>query len=261
LTSTDGQRPASGEGDVAQHLRSGGRALGTWCSLASDSIAELLALAGFDVVLIDLEHGEIGTHQLPGLLRAVTAGGASPLVRVREMTQLGQALDAGAPIVMMPDVSSAEEARAVVAACRYAPQGRRGAAPMVRDASYALRPFADHVARTDPLIGVQVEGPAGVAELDAILAVQGVGMVFIGPFDLAAHLGVPGQVGHPSVVAAVQDIARRAAEKGVITGAWAPDVPIAQGWFEAGVNLVSVDSATTMLARTARDLVAQLEQG
>jgi 4-hydroxy-2-oxoheptanedioate aldolase len=252
------QRAASGEGGLVAHLRSGGRAIGTWCSLDADSIVELLALAGFDVVLIDLEHGEIGTHALPTLLRAVTAGSATPLVRVREPSQLGPALDAGAPIVMAPDVTSAEAARAVVAACRYAPLGRRGAAPMVRDASYALRPFAEHVARTDPLIGVQVEGPEGIAELDAILAVPGVGLVFIGPFDLAVHLGVPGQVDHPAVVAAVRDIVARADARGIVTGAWAPDVPTARLWFEAGVDLVSVDSATTMLARTARGLVAEL---
>lgn len=252
------RRTPSGAGDLVEHLRSGGSAIGTWCSLDSDSIAELLALAGFDVVLIDLEHGEIGTHALPRLLRAVTAGAATPLVRVRELSQLGPALDAGAPIVMLPDVTTADQARAVVAACHYAPRGRRGAAPMVRDASYALRPFAEHVVRTDPLVGVQVEGPDGIEQLDAILAVPGVGMVFIGPFDLAVHLGVPGQVDHPAVVEAVRDIVVRADERGVITGAWAPDPPTARLWFETGVDLVSVDSATTMLARTARTLLAEL---
>jgi 4-hydroxy-2-oxoheptanedioate aldolase len=247
-------REASGAGDLVARLRAGGRAVGTWCSLDSDSIVELLALADFDVVLIDLEHGEIGTHALPRLLRAVSAGSATPLVRVRERSQLGPALDAGAAIVMVPDVTSAEEARAIVEACRYAPGGRRGAAPMVRDAHYALRPFAEHVAGADPIIGVQVEGPEGIAALDAILAVPGVGMVFIGPFDLAVHLGVPGQVDHPSVVDAVRDIVARADARGVITGAWAPDVATAQRWFATGVDLVSVDSATTMLARAASTL-------
>lgn len=248
-------------GDVVARLRAGEVVHGTWCSLDADSIVELLALAGFDVVLIDLEHGEIGPHDLPRLLRAVTSGGATSLVRVRGVSQLGAALDAGASIVMAPDISTPDEARAVIEACRYAPHGRRGAAPMVRDVGYALRPFAEHVATREPLIGIQVEGPEGIAALDDLLAVPGVGLVFIGPFDLAVHLGVPGRIDDPLVIDAVSDIARRAAASGVITGAWAPDARIARRWREAGVGLIGVDSATTMLARSARALVTELSEG
>lgn len=244
------------DAELIARLQAGGTALGTWCSLDADSIVELLALAGFDAVLVDLEHGEIGTPSLPRLLRAVRSGGATPVVRVRKTDELGPALDAGAPIVMVPDVADAAQARAIVRACRYAPRGTRGGAPMVRDAHYSLRPFAEHVSAADPLIGVQVEGPDGIAALDSILDVEGLGMVFVGPFDIALRLGVPGQVGHPDVAAAVEDIARRAAASGIVTGAWAPDVNIAARWCAAGVNLVSVDSATTMLARTAAEVVA-----
>lgn len=247
--------------DIVARLRAGGHVLGTWCSLDADSIAELLALAGFEAVLIDLEHGELAPSALPRMLRAVRAGGSTPVVRVRLRDELGPALDAGAPIVMVPDVVDADEAAEVVRACRYAPHGVRGGAPMVRDAAYALRPFAEHVAASDPLIGVQVEGPAGIAALDDILAVDGLGMVFVGPFDIALRLGVPGEVGHPAVVEAVADIAARAAARGVVTGAWAPDVPIALRWREVGVNLISVDSATTMLARTAAAVVEGFRSG
>jgi len=241
-------------GSAVGRLRAGERVIASWCSLASTSVAELMALAGFDAVILDLEHGEFGTAALPDLLRAVTVGGASALVRVRVPAELGPALDAGADGVLAPDVRSAAAAAAIVAACRYAPEGERGAAPMVRDAAYGLRPFAAHRAARAPLVGVQVAGPPGVAAIDEILAVAGVDLVFFGTFDLAQHLGVPGDVAHPRVVAEVRALTARAAGAGVATGVWAPDAATAATWLEAGVTLVSVGSATSLLAGAAAAL-------
>lgn len=254
-TAEDPKDPAG----VVPRLRDGGQVVATWCSIDSPAVVEVIAAAGFPCVLLDLEHGEFDTPALPGLLRAAAVAGATGIVRVRAREQIGPALDAGAAGVLVPDVRSAAAAAQAVQAGRYPPDGERGSAPMVRDARYGHRPFAGHQAASRPLLGVQIEGPAGVAALDDILAVAGLDLVFVGPYDLAQQLGHPGEVSHPEVQAAITDVAARAADQGIATGVWSPDAQTAQVWVEAGIGLVSVGNATVLLADAARSLVAALD--
>lgn len=252
---------AADRSNTLARVRDGEQVLGTWCSLADGATVEIVARSGFEIAFIDLEHGEIGTHQLPGLLRAAAVGGATGMVRVRFPEQIGPALDAGAAGVMLPDVRSAAAATALVAACRFPPVGGRGAAPMVRGAGYATRPFTDLLAAPPPLVMAQIEGPDGMAALDDVLGVDGLDLVFVGPFDLSQHLGVPGEVTHPSVVAAVSEITQAARERGVATGVWAPDAAAARTWLDAGVGLVTVSNVAAMLAGAAGSLMESLRQG
>jgi 4-hydroxy-2-oxoheptanedioate aldolase len=240
--------------DLVQRLRSGQQLVGTWSSLDSPAAAEVMAAAGFDVVILDLEHGELGVSDLTGHLRAIEVAGAASLVRVAEPGQIGRALEAGADGVLAPDVTSAEVAARVVAAGRYAPHGTRGSAPMARDAGYGLHPFAEHHAQADPLLGVQIEGPEGLAAVDGVVAVDGLGLVFVGPHDLSQRLGVPGQVTHPAVVDAIGEVAERARAHGVATGVWAPDAEVARTWLEAGISLVTVSNVALVLSGAARTL-------
>ena len=244
---------------TVERLRAGEQVVATWCSIDAPAIVELTAAAGFDVVLLDLEHGEFGVGALPGLLRAVEVTGATGFVRVATVDQLGPALDAGTAGVLVPDVRSVEAVGAIVDACRYGPVGERGAAPMVRDARYGHRPFEEHHAAAAPLIGVQIEGPQVLEVLDDLLQVDGLDLVFVGPHDLSQRLGVPGQVTHPDVVAAIGDVTDRARDRGIATGVWSPDAPAARVWLDAGVGLVTVGNVTMLLAAAARELVAELQ--
>ena len=240
--------------DLVQRLAAGGQLVGTWSSLDSPAVAEVMAAAGFDVVILDLEHGELGVPDLTAHLRAIEVAGAASLVRVADPGQVGRALEAGAGGVLAPDVTSAEVATRVVAAGRYAPHGTRGSAPMARDAGYGLHPFAEHHAQADPLLGVQIEGPEGLAAVDEIVAVDGLGLVFVGPHDLSQRLGVPGQVTHPAVVEAIGEVAGRARAHGVATGVWAPDAEVARTWLDAGISLVTVSNVALVLSGAARSL-------
>lgn len=249
--------PKDRSGTVAR-LRDGGQVIATWCSVDAPAVVEVLAGAGVPCVMLDLEHGEFDTPALPALLRAAEVAGATGIVRVRSIDQIGPALDAGAAGVLAPDVRSAEAAAAVVRAGRYPPTGERGAAPMVRAARYGHRPFAAHQGSTPPLVGVQIEGPEGVASLDGILEVAGLDLVFVGPYDLAQQLGHPGEVTHPEVQATITDVAERARRRGIATGVWCPDAAAARIWLDAGIGLVTVGNATVLLADAARSLMAAL---
>lgn len=239
-------------------VRDGVQVVAMWSSIESPAVAELVAAAGFDAVVLDLEHGEFGVSALTGHLRAVEVGGAAGLVRVRHTSELAPALEAGAVGVLAPDIGSAAAAEQVVRACSYAPRGVRGAAPMARDAGYGHRDFPTHHAQAAPLIGVQIEGPEGLAGIDEVLSVDGLDLVFVGPQDLAQRLGVAGQVTHPTVVEAIGTVVERARVQGVATGIWAPDAHVARTWLDAGVTLVTVSNVALLLAGAARQLVASI---
>jgi len=247
---------------LRQRLNDGPIVLGTWVNTPSADIVETLGLLGFDAVFCDLEHGEYGTEALPGLLRAARAAGCFGMARTSHVSahEIGASLDAGADGVMAPGVGSVDAARNVVSAAHYPPRGERGAAPMVRAAGYGAVPFADYRehAEADVVAGVQIEGLDGLAALDAILDVAGLDLVFIGPFDLSQHLGVPGDTGHPAVIEAMTDIVERARRRGVATGTWAPSAAAARPWIEAGVRLVTVSSSTALFTTAAAALIAEL---
>jgi 4-hydroxy-2-oxoheptanedioate aldolase len=247
---------------LRQLLHDGTAVFGTWVNTPAPDLVETLGDVGFDCVVLDLEHGEYGTEGLPGLLRAARAAGCFAAVRTSHVSarEVGAALDAGADAVLAPGVSSAAEAATVVGAAHYPPLGSRGAAPMTRAARYGTQPFAayrdDIEARV--VIGVQIEGPAGLANLDEILATPGLDLAFIGPFDLSQHLGVPGQTDHPQVVAAMTEIAARAAASGIATGTWAPTAAAARPWIDAGVLFVTVSSSTALFTSAATAVLAEL---
>jgi 4-hydroxy-2-oxoheptanedioate aldolase len=248
---------------LRERLHDGPTVFGTWVNTPSPELVETLGDVGFDCVFLDLEHGEYGADALPALLRAVRASRCSGVVRSSHVAphEIAAALDAGADAVLAPGVSSAEEAAAIVSAAHYPPVGTRGAAPMTRAAGYGTTPFPAYRERVeaDVVVGAQIEGPAGIAALDAILAVEHLDLAFIGPFDLSQHLGVPGETGHPAVVDAMRDIVGRADAAGIATGTWAPTAAAARPWIDAGVRLVTVASSTSLFTTSAATLLAELK--
>jgi 4-hydroxy-2-oxoheptanedioate aldolase len=245
---------------LRQRLAGTAPLLGTWVNGRDPAVVETLGAVGFDLVVVDLEHGELGVHHLPDLLRAAAATGTASLVRAShlEASEIGKVLDAGPDGVVVPNVTCAAEAEAAVRAAHYPPRGTRGAAPTGRAPGYGATPFAAYRRRVEDevVVVVQVEGPEGMASVEEILLVDGVDVLFIGPFDLSQHIGVPGETDHPEVVAAMERIAAAAARRGVVTGTWAAGAESARRWAEAGVRLVTVSSATAIFTDAASALLA-----
>jgi 4-hydroxy-2-oxoheptanedioate aldolase len=185
-------------------LRSGKRALGCWTELGAPGVIELLALCGFDYLLLDQEHG---FGEPSSLLHSLQAMAAAPqctsVVRVpsNEPNYLKRVLDAGVEGVMVPNVETADEARAVVAACRYPPRGRRGSAlGSARASDYGVNAVKYKANAADELlIVVQIESPRAIDNIGAIAAVDGIDVVFIGPHDLSGTVGQLGDLKHPEV--------------------------------------------------------------
>jgi 4-hydroxy-2-oxoheptanedioate aldolase len=189
---------------LKRRLREGKRALGCWTVLGSPPVIELLAYCGFDYLLLDQEHG---FGEPSALLCSLQAMAATPnctsIVRVpsNDPNYLKRVLDAGVEGVMVPNVETADDARAVVAACRYPPAGRRGSAlGSARASDYGVNSSKYRQAAADELLIVlQIESPKAVEGIDAIAAVDGVDVLFIGPHDLSGTVGQLGDLKHPEV--------------------------------------------------------------
>ena len=187
--------------------------------IPSPDVAELLASGGFDWVTIDLEHGAIARHQLPDLFRAIELHGAVPLARVAlpDGSLCQQALDSGAVGVVIPRVESASQLTEIVAGCMWPPSGKRGVG--FSRANLFGRMFEDYKTEAQqPLIVAQIESKNAVASIASLLAVRGLDAVMIGPYDLSASLGVPGQVDHPDVRACVSEVLKACRKAGVPSG-------------------------------------------
>jgi len=197
---------------LKQKLMAGHRVLGCWTALGSPVVTELLAMTGFDYLLLDQEHGLGDLDSLVAQMQAMSATACSPIVRVpwNDHAIIKRVLDAGAEGIMIPAIETAEEAKAAVAACHYPPKGIRGAgASMARASNYGMVTDYAKTAGDDLMIILQVESPTAIANLDAILAVEGIDLVFIGPGDLAAAAGHMGNMRHPDVVALIEEGERK----------------------------------------------------
>lgn len=237
-------------------------AIGTWLTFASPAVAELLALQEPDWLLVDTEHGAINEETLEDMVRAIRAASASvtPLVRVaaNDVALIKKALDRGAMGVLVPLVDSPDQARLAVAACRYPPLGVRGVAG-TRASRYGLA-MGDYFAswNDDVVVGVQIETRPALESVEAIAQVPGVDLLFVGPNDLSASLGLFRQFDHPDYVAAVRRILRAARAAGKAAGYMARSADEAAARIEEGFQFVSVATDARLLMGAASQAFQRL---
>ena len=184
--------------NIRARLSKGGNSIGSWMQIPNASIAEIIGQAGYDWVAVDMEHGAIAVHQLPDLFRALELGETLPLARLAQgrPKDCKQALDAGAGGVIVPMVQSAEQLIEVRDACRWPPAGKRGVA-FSRANLFGKHFDVYNEEAQQPLLIAMIEHIHAVDDLDAILAVEGLDAVLIGPYDLSASMGLTAQFDHP----------------------------------------------------------------
>jgi 2-keto-3-deoxy-L-rhamnonate aldolase RhmA len=238
----------------------GTRLTATFLLLPRVEMVELLAAAGFDAVLVDLEHGPIADAELPGIVAAGHGAGVYVLARLGERAPatIGRVLDCGVDGVVLPHVESAADAREAVDAARFPPDGSRSLNPYVRAAGYDAQETFLATANAGVAVLVMVEGKDGLAALDEIAAVAGIDSVFVGPVDLSTSLGFPGQPEHPLVLEKVRDLMDRLAEAGVGTGIYCPTPAAAARWQQAGARLAALSADIAMAGAGFRRTVQEL---
>jgi 2-keto-3-deoxy-L-rhamnonate aldolase RhmA len=235
-------------------LREGRRAVGCIQLTPSPDVTEILGGAGFDVLMLDHEHGASGLQDTVAQLRALKGTPTAAMVRVpsHEASYVHRLLDLGVDGLVFPNVASADDARAVVALTRYPPRGTRGAGGGLRATCYD-RDFAYYErAADDLLVVVQIESMQGVRAIPEITAVAGVDLAVIGPRDLSASLGKLNRFEDPEVLGAFEEAERLLAAGAVPYGSVVYAGMTARLMFERGHRLVLVGTDVALLVRSAR---------
>jgi 2-keto-3-deoxy-L-rhamnonate aldolase RhmA len=243
--------------DLRQRLAAGQTLYGTFLGLGSGMAAEACALAGFDWLLVDLEHGGGDESTLLAQQLAADAHGVPLLVRVESTDRIraGRVLDLGAEGVMFPRLESVADAEQAVRHLRYPRQGDRGVATYNRACGFGTHPEALATAN-ERIVGIiQVENRLAVERVDEIAAVPGVDVLFIGPRDLSYDLGVPGDTTAPVFREAVQQVLAATERAGVAAGILAPDAETARQYADDGFRFIGVSSDATLLATAGRLVV------
>ena len=241
-------------------LREGRQQIGLWNSIPGPVVAEMIAGTDFDWITIDTEHSLTDIPDTLGMLQAMAPYPVSPVVRPQSQDPvlIKRLLDFGAQTLMIPYVQSVAEARALVAAMRYAPRGFRGVAGGTRASGYGQ--VLDYMAKAEDelCLIVQIESVEAVAAIEDIAAVDGVDALFIGPADLAASMGHPGNQAHPDVAAGIEAAIKRIVAAGKPAGILTVDQEFARKCIGWGTRLTAVGVDLWLLSAAARQLAASI---
>jgi 4-hydroxy-2-oxoheptanedioate aldolase len=227
---------------------------GIWCVIPHAQVAGTLATSGFDFVILDCEHGGFDFATLESSIAACETGGAAALVRSpgADAFFVQRALDLGADGVVVPQVANAVDAEHAVRMAHFAPLGTRGYNPFTRGGFYGITPARKYVAGY-PFTGVLVESPAAAAELDAIVALPQLDMVYLGIYDYSVALGVPGRVEDPRIQAFIASAARKVRDAGKAVGTTAMNAEQVDRLTDAGVNVLLWGTDTWLIGNGARE--------
>jgi len=241
--------------------------IGSWLTLPSTAIAEIMCNAGFDWLVVDLEHTTISLEQAGEMIRTIELSGSSSLVRLtsNDENQIKRVMDAGAQGIVVPMVKSVTDAKRAVTATRYPPLGTRGVG-LARAQEYGAK-FEEYLAwQSDinfgPVVVVQIEHVDAVANLKEILNVDGVDAFIIGPYDLSCSMGIPGEFDNPEFIQTINKIIQIGSELNAVSGLHVvePDKQKLNNAIIAGHNFIAYSVDIRMIDVAARDGIAEFKR-
>lgn len=246
-----------------EKLNSKDGVLGLFMKTEDPAFVEIAGYNHFDYVILDMEHGPGNYRQMQNLVRAAQISGTLPIIRVTKAdeTLISRALDIGAAGVQIPQIDSAGQARLSVMAAKYSPEGNRGVCRFVRAAHYSATDKYSYLSdANNSLVILQLEGVEILEDLESILDVPGIDIIFIGPYDLSASLGLPGQVEHPKVLEVMKQIICRAKEKGIAIGTFTDSIEAARFWRTLGVKYLAFSTDVGVFTETCKKAVESFHQ-
>jgi 4-hydroxy-2-oxoheptanedioate aldolase len=244
--------------DLRRRIQAGEALFGTFLGLASPVAAEICARAGFDWVIVDLEHGSGSESDLLTSLLAIETTATAAIVRPQsgERMRIGRALDLGAHGLMIPRIDVPDQAREAISFMRFPPDGVRGLALSTRGAGLGERSHADVRGINEHLVGIiQIESASAVEHAAEIAALDGADVLFVGPTDLSHSLGIPGQFTSPVYQAALERVVSASNAAGKATGILLRDVATLPRHLELGFRFIGLGSDDAFVAEGARAMV------
>ena len=251
---------------LKEALAKGQIVLGTFLlELSNPGIPWILANAGFDFIVIDMEHGLFTIESAATLIALAQAFGISPLVRVAEITRTSvlRVLEAGACGIVAPMIRNSKDVDELYKLAKYPPAGQRGTCLGTAHTDYCVPDPTSYLQEANEavlLVG-QIETKEALANLDAILSPGKLDIAFVGPLDLSVDLGEPGNFSTPEFEAATEAILDRCDEHNTVVGAFASDPESARRWIERGVRMVACSAELLMLSDMSRQIVRAIRKG
>jgi 2-dehydro-3-deoxyglucarate aldolase len=246
---------------LRKRLRNGELVLGTIISLNTPDVAEILSQIGFDWLFIDAEHSTLDPHDLKALFQAIR-NDTPCVVRLPALDEIAvkKTLDAGASGLLVPQVQNAGQVEQLIKWGRYHPEGSRGLG-FGRAQGYGLH-VSEYLesANENILLSVQAERIEAIQNIEAIVKVEGLDAVLVGPYDLSASMGLPGQVDHPDVRAAIQHVAQVCFEAGMPIGIFGMTAEAVRPYITQGFKFIVCGADTVLLGNAARQLLEQLRE-
>ncbi len=238
-------------GILKEKLQQGQTVIGPFMKIRDPAIMEIAGLSGLDFAIIDAEHGPISMESAENMIRAANLAGISPIIRIRANRPelFSRALDIGAEGVQIPQISTKKDAIEAVKAAKFAPEGDRGVCRFVRAGRYSAMDRFTYfsTANRDTTVIIHIEGQAGLQNLQEILTVDGIDVIFIGPYDLSQSMGITGQVDHPLVIKEAERIVRLTRAAGKVVGIFVEDIEAAKKWAAMGVQYISYSVDTGLI--------------
>ena len=243
---------------LKRKLEKGEVVLGMFITLNCPDLVEITGLAGFDFCIIDTEHGPGNPESIQHMLRAAELRGVTPIVRIPDTAPVTvlRTLDVGAAGIEVPQINSLESARELVRSAKYFPLGERGAC-LTRSSRYGFVPgVAEYFeeANRETLVIVHCENKAGLDCLEEIASVDGIDVIFVGPYDLSQSFGVPGEIYHPVMVEAVDRALATAKACGKPAGIYVGSVEEAKVRIEQGFTYIAYSMDTLVFAEACREI-------
>jgi 2-keto-3-deoxy-L-rhamnonate aldolase RhmA len=228
------------------------------------AVTEIMLGAGFDYVLVDAEHRALNAETVEDIVRTAQGVGKACMVRVPMIARgpVQYILDSGADGILIPLVNSAAQAREAVSLCRYPPEGTRGLNSATRNANWGAPNPAEYAATANRelVVAVQIETRAGLDAVEEIAAIEGIDMLYVGPFDLSHNLGLSGQLGHADVRAAIAHVFKTGLKHKKWLGVLAPDLTFAKWATEQGVKFLTFRSDIRFLKASVTAGLAEIKE-
>lgn len=226
---------------LKEKLKSGEKVFGTWSIIPSPTALNIIASSGIDFIIIDMEHGSVDYESLPNLMRAIESGGSQAVVRLPNSNNdtILKVLESGIKSILIPHVSSIEEAERIVKACKYHPEGDRGLSPYTINHGYHHNDLDLKKANDEILVGVMLEGEDCIRLAMDIPKIEGIDLIYMGIYDISQALKCPCDLYNDRIIEAQQRSAEYIQDAGKSAGSFARDIEYAGMLYENGFQFIS----------------------
>jgi len=249
---------------IKQKLARGEVVFGSFLHLPCPDVVEVFGVAGFDLVILDTEHGTMGFERLQDMVRAADVHRMAAIVRIPAgaYQRILSVLEVESSGIVVPHVNDAEAARQVIREAKYYPLGCRGLAATVRAGDYGTADIAEYCRRANEgtLVVVQIENPTAAERSGDIAAVEGIDMLLVGPRDMSQSVGEPGNVDHPKVIHAMEQVVAAARANRKVASTFAGNLEFARQAITMGFQTIFYACDTILMSHVVRQTIRSLRQ-